>query len=351
MAKVGVVGATGYIGGELLRLLITHPKAELAVATSRKEAGEYLYRVHPNLRGFTDLKFSEPNIDRISDACDLVFTATPHGSSVKIVPRLLEVGLRVVDLSADFRLRKPEEYPKWYGWEHPFPDLLEKAVYGLPELHRDEIRKAPLVANPGCISTSAILALAPLAKVDFIDLDRVVVDSKIGSSAAGAQPSLSTHHPERSGVVRPYKAVGHRHTAEVEQEIGALANREIRIALSAHAVDIVRGILSTTHLFTTREVEAPEIWRAYRSFYANEPFIRFVRDRRGLYRLPDPKVVVGTNFCDIGFEIDEHVNRLVVLSSLDNLVKGGAGAAIQNMNIMLGIDETTGLLQPSLHPA
>ncbi len=351
MAKVGVVGATGYIGGELLRLLITHPKAELAVATSRKEVGEYLYRVHPNLRGFTDLKFSEPNIDRISDACDLVFTATPHGSSVKIVPRLLEVGLRVVDLSADFRLRKPEEYPKWYGWEHPFPDLLEKAVYGLPELHRDEIRKAPLVANPGCISTSAILALAPLAKVDFIDLDRVVVDSKIGSSAAGAQPSLSTHHPERSGVVRPYKAVGHRHTAEVEQEIGALANREIRIALSAHAVDIVRGILSTTHLFTTREVEAPEIWRAYRSFYANEPFIRFVRDRRGLYRLPDPKVVVGTNFCDIGFEIDEHVNRLVVLSSLDNLVKGGAGAAIQNMNIMLGIDETTGLLQPSLHPA
>ena len=351
MAKVGVVGATGYIGGELLRLLITHPKAELAVATSRKEAGEYLYRVHPNLRGFTDLKFSEPNIDRISDACDLVFTATPHGSSVKIVPRLLEVGLRVVDLSADFRLRKPEEYPKWYGWEHPFPDLLEKAVYGLPELHRDEIRKAPLVANPGCISTSAILALAPLAKVDFIDLDRVVVDSKIGSSAAGAQPSLSTHHPERSGVVRPYKAVGHRHTAEVEQEIGALANREIRIALSAHAVDIVRGILSTTHLFTTREVEAPEIWRDYRSFYANEPFIRFVRDRRGLYRLPDPKVVVGTNFCDIGFEIDEHVNRLVVLSSLDNLVKGGAGAAIQNMNIMLGIDETTGLLQPSLHPA
>lgn len=351
MVRVGVVGATGYIGGELLRLLITHPKAELAVATSRKEAGEYLYRVHPNLRGFTNLKFSEPNLNRISDACDLVFTATPHGSSVKIVPKLLEVGLRVIDLSADFRLRNPEEYPKWYGWEHPFPDLLEKAVYGLPELHRDEIKKASLVANPGCISTSAILALAPLAKADFVDLDRVVVDSKIGSSAAGAQPSLSTHHPERSGVVRPYKAVGHRHTAEVEQEIEALANREIRIALSAHAVDIVRGILSTTHLFTTREVEAPEVWRAYRSFYANEPFIRLVRDRRGLYRLPDPKVVVGTNFCDIGFEIDEHVDRLVVLSSLDNLVKGGAGTAIQNMNLILGIDETTGLLQPSLHPA
>jgi len=348
--RVGIFGASGYVGGELLRLLLSHPHVEVTYLTSRKYSGEYVHRVHANLRGMTKIKFVSPDLSKIADSCELLFLALPHGSSSKILPKILETGLKVIDTSADFRLRNPIDYPKWYGWEHPFPELLQEAIYGLPELHRKKIKKADFVACPGCDAISAILALAPIIKESKIEKNKIIVDVKIGSSGAGAKPSLSTHHAERSGVVRPYKPVGHRHTPEIEQELSALADDTITISMSSHAVNMVRGILATCHTFITSPFTITDLWRIYRSFYQEEPFIRLVRDRRGIYRFPDPKILVGSNYCDIGFEIDDRANRLVVISAIDNLVKGSAGIAVQNMNIMLGFDERIGLEQPGLHP-
>ncbi len=348
--KIGIVGASGYTGGELLRILLLHPKVEVAVAVSREYAGEYLFRVHPNLRGVTDLKFSPLDVSKITGQCDVVFTATPHGASVKLVPDFLKMGLKVLDLGADFRLKSPADYKTWYGWDHTTPELLKEAVYGLPELHRNEIRNAKLVAVPGCMSTAAILELAPLVKAGVVDTGRIVVDEKIGSTGAGGKPSLSTHHAERFGVVRPYKLAGHRHTAEIEQELSALAGGQVIVSMSAHAVNMVRGILSTAHLFLTKPLTATDVWKTFRGLYASEPFIRLVKDIKGVYRLPDPKIVIGSNFCDLGFELDSHANRLVVVSAIDNLMKGAAGQAVQDLNIMIGIDEKTGLEMPGYHP-
>jgi len=348
--KVGVFGASGYVGGELLRLLLRHPRVELVSATSNRYAGEFIHRVHPNLRGQTSLKFAKPDPQKIVEECDLLFVATPHGVSSTFMPQILETGLRVIDASADFRLKEPEAYPKWYGWSHKCPELLEKAVYGLPELHREEIKTAQLVAGPGCMAAAAILALAPIVKSGKVEKKRIVVDFKVGSSGAGAKPSLSSHHPEHYSVVRPYKPVGHRHTAEIEQELGVLAGAKVSVAMSAHAVNMVRGILATCHVFLTDQVSSIEIWRLYRGFYGGEPFIRLVRDRKGIFRYPDPKIVVGSNYCDIGFEIDEHTDRVVFLSAVDNLMKGAAGTAVQDMNIMCGWDEKEGLWDSGLHP-
>ncbi|MCP8321949.1 MAG: N-acetyl-gamma-glutamyl-phosphate reductase, partial [archaeon] len=261
-----------------------------------------------------------------------------------------ERGMKIIDLSADFRLKNPEDYKKWYGYEHPYPDLLEKFVYGVPELHREEIKKSSLIACPGCMAVASILALAPLVKSNAIDKDKIIVDAKIGSSGAGGAPSPATHHAVRFGVIRPYKPVGHRHTAEIEQELNQISGDNVKVAMSAHAVNVVRGILSTCHVFTLKPFTISDLWKIYRGFYQKEPFIRFVRDKKGLYKLPDPKVVIGSNYCDIGFEVDEHVNRIVAFSAIDNLMKGAAGTAVQNMNIMLGIDEKTGLQSPGLHP-
>jgi len=348
--RVGIIGGSGYVGGELLRLLLRHPKVEVTTITSRKYAGEFVFGIHPNLRGTTSLKFVQQNLSHIADNCDLVFTATPHGASVGLVPKLLEVGLKVVDMSADFRLKNPEGYVKWYGWEHSSPELLKEAVYGLPELYRQEIKKARLVACPGCMAVAAILGLAPLVKNKLIERDRIVVDAKIGSSGAGSKPSLATHHAERFGGVRPYKLVGHRHISEIEQELNLLSDEPVTISFSPHAVNMVRGILSTIHVFLKKPLTVREVWGIYRTYYREEPFIRFVRYPRGLYQFPDPKVVVGTNFCDMGFELDPHINRLVVLSAVDNIMRGAAGQGVQCLNIVLGVDETTGLESVGFHP-
>ncbi|MEM2341177.1 MAG: N-acetyl-gamma-glutamyl-phosphate reductase [Candidatus Bathyarchaeia archaeon] len=348
--RVGIFGASGYVGGELLRLLLAHPKVEVTAATSNTYADEYVYRVHPNLKGQTTLKFIKSDPFKVANLCDILFISTPHGVSSTFMPHLIEVGLKVIDTSADFRLKSPDDYVKWYGWSHKSPDLLKKAVYGLPELHREEIKRAQLVAVPGCMATAGILALAPIVKSGKIEGNRIVIDFKVGSSGAGAKPSLSSHHSEHYSIVRPYKPVGHRHTAEIEQELKSLSNEDIRVSMSAHAVNMVRGILSTCHTFLRSPIIAVEIWRLYREFYASEPFIRFIRDVKGIYRYPDPKIVVGSNYCDIGFEIDEHTNRLVILSAIDNLMKGAAGTAVQDMNIMCGWDEREGLRYSALHP-
>lgn len=348
--KVGVVGASGYVGGELLRLLVMHPKIELSMVTSRQYPGEYVHRVHPSLKGFTELTFSPVDIDKLSNNCDLVFTSVPHGKAVDLVKKLYDSGVKVIDLSADYRLKNPKAYVEYYGWEHPHPELLVKSAYGIPELHREEIKNSQLVSCPGCMAVTSVLGIAPLVKNSLIDLDHLVVDSKIGSSGAGGKPSAGTHHAMRYGVVRPYKPVKHRHTAEIEQEISAIAQRDVHVSMSPHAVNIVRGILCTNHTFLKKQVTVKELWKMYREMYKDEPFVRFIRDTKGLYKYPDPKFVVGSNFCDIGFDVDEKNSRLVALSASDNLMKGAAGSAVQCMNVMHGFNETDGLKYTPVNP-
>ncbi len=352
MVRVGILAASGYIGGELLRLLLQHPEAQVTTATSRKYAGEYVFRVHPNLRGVTELKFSANDASKVIADSDVVFAALPHGESVKVVPQIADAGLKVVDLSADFRLSDRGLYPSWYGYDHPRPDLLEKFVFSVPEINRDEVKGARLVSSPGCMAITAILALAPLLKEKALGIDRehIVVDAKVGSSGAGGKPSLSTHFSERFSVVRPYSPAGHRHSAEIEQVLAAMAGEQVKVSMSAHAVNMVRGILVTSHLFMANGAKPLDIWKAYRSMYAGSYFVRLVRDKQGPFRLPDPKLVVGSNFCDVGFEIEERTGRLVALSATDNLIKGAAGNAIQSMNLMMGFDEKTGLAMAPLHP-
>ncbi len=337
--RVAVFGASGYTGGELLRLLAMHP-AEVAVATSREHAGKPVYTVHWHLKGFYSMKFKHME-EALSEDFDAAFLALPHGVSMKIAPSLLEQGIKVIDLSADYRLKSPEEYRRWYGIEHPHPDLLEKAVYGLPELHREEIRRAELVASPGCNATAAILASAPLVE---LGADLLIADIKVGSSEAGAKPTKGTHHPERSSTVRPYSPSGHRHSAEAAQELSSLAGRVVRVTLIPHSVSAVRGAFASVH--TELEVDESLLWKSFARFYAGEPFIRVLQ--RGV--MPSLNNVVGSNFADIGFSSEPRIPRASGFSAIDNLVKGAAGQAIQAFNIMIGLDERTGLYNPPLHP-
>ncbi len=348
--KAAVIGASGYTGGELLRLLAFHDEIEVAVATSRELDGKPVHYAHPNLRGiYRGLKFVNKDPVEAASSCDVVFLALPHGVSLHYVPKLLEIGVLVVDLSADYRLKNPEDYKRWYGYEHPYPDLLKKAVYGLPELHRDELRGAKLIACPGCNSTASILALAPLVKEKLIDLDHIAVDVKVGSSEAGSKPSPGSHHPERANVIRPYDAEGHRHVAEVEQELSALAGRDLKVAFTPHAVGCIRGALASCYSWLAGGADELKVWRAYAAMYAKEPFVRIVRG--GRMRYPDPKYVIGSNYADVGFAIDKRVNRIVAFAAIDNLVRGAAGQAIHCANITLGLPETMGLEVPPLHPA
>ena len=339
--KVGIVGGSGYTGGELLRLLLRHPKVEVAQVTSDSMAGKPICRAHPNLRKVTDLTFT-PHSDL--EPCDLLFLAMPHGRSMGRMSDFLVRAGKVIDLSADFRLKDPALYREYYGVEHPRPDLLAQSVYGLPELHREAIRQATLVSGPGCIATAAILAVHPLAKAGLIDPKRLVVDAKTGSSAGGVDGGVASQHPERSGVMRIYAPAGHRHTAEIEQETG------VKVALSCHAVEAVRGILATCHAFLQDSVTSKDLWRVYREAYRGEPFVRIVTEAAGLYRYPEPKILAGTNFCDVGFALDAHANRVVSVAALDNLMKGAAGTAVQCMNLVAGYPETMGLDFLGLHP-
>ena len=339
--KVGIVGGSGYTGGELLRLLLRHPKVEVAQVTSDSMAGKPIGRAHPNLREVTDLSFT-PHSDL--EPCDLLFLAMPHGRSMGRMSDFLVRAGKVIDLSADFRLKDPALYREYYGVEHPRPDLLAQSVYGMPELHREAIRQATLVSGPGCIATAAILAIHPLAKAGLIDPERLVVDAKTGSSAGGVDGGTASQHPERSGVMRIYAPAGHRHTAEIEQETG------VKVALSCHAVEAVRGILATCHAFLQESVTSKDLWRVYREAYHGEPFVRIVTEAAGLYRYPEPKILAGTNFCDLGFALDAHANRVVAVAALDNLMKGAAGSAVQCMNLVAGYPETMGLDFLGLHP-
>jgi len=350
LQRVAIVGGSGYTGGELTRLLLFHPHVELTQVASNSHAGRYLHSVHPNLRKITTLRFSHPD-DLAS--CDILFLCLPHGVTSREIERYRSIAPRIIDLSADFRLRSSALYEEWYGVAHVSPNLLVDAVYGLPELHREELPGARLVSGTGCMATAAILGLAPLYRAGLVNYAHpLVVDAKVGSAAAGATPGPGSHHPERSGAVRSFQPAGHRHTAELIQELGLTACSEFRqhIAFSATAIELVRGVVVTAHVFLNESLDERTLWRLYREAFQQEPFIRLVKERSGVYRYPEPKILVGSNYCDIGFEIDRDQQHVVVIAALDNLMKGAAGNAVQALNCMFEWDETIGLTFPGMHP-
>ena len=338
-----IVGASGYAGGEFLRLALLHPYLEVIQATSRKHAGVPVPFVHPNLRGLTSLKFTSP--DAIQDA-DLVVLALPHGLAAKEFEKYAGGAKYVIDLSADFRLKRADLYEKYYGGPHPRPDLLPKFAYANPEVNREEIQKKDSLAGAGCNATATLIALYPLYKTGVVKPGPVFVTVLVGTSEGGAEPSAASHHPERAGSYRVYKATGHRHTAEVIEYLPG----EVEVHMTAIATDRIRGVLMTAQLFLQDGLSERDVFSAYREVYRDAPFVRVVKQKRGLFRYPDPKVVEGTNFAEVGFELEPDTGRLVVISAIDNLVKGTAGHAIQALNIRMGWDEKAGLEWPGLHP-
>lgn len=348
--KAAIVGGAGYAGGELLRLLLAHPEVEVTQATSERLGGKFVHSAHPHLRKRTDLKFSSRHA---LQPADVLFLALPHGQTSKEIDQLLEIAPIVIDLSADFRLHAPGDYPTWYGWQHPRPALLDEFVYALPELHRAEIRTANRLASGGCLATTAILGLYPLVRAGVIDASKpLVIEGKSGSSAGGAEPGPATHHPHRSGEMRSFAPTAHRHTAEIVQELGFTSRNGFAppVAFSATAVEAVRGILVTAHVFLNEDLAERDLWKIYRSAYAQEPFMRIVKESQGIHRYPNPKILSGTNYCDVGFERDPHSRRVVVMAALDNLMKGAAGQAVQALNVRCGWDERTGLDFSGLYP-
>jgi N-acetyl-gamma-glutamyl-phosphate/LysW-gamma-L-alpha-aminoadipyl-6-phosphate reductase len=343
MMRAAIIGGSGYTGGELLRLLLAHPQVEVTQVSSRSHLGEYLYQVHPNLRKQTGLKFIDP--EQVEEA-EVLFLALPHGQAQQKIEAYAQLAPYLIDLSADFRLRSAEAYQQWYGQAHTAPQWLARFVYGLPELHREQIRGAHYVSGVGCNATASNLALLPLVQADLIDPQApVIVEIKVGSSEGGAQGNPGTHHPERSGIIRTFSSFGHRHTAEVIQELG-LAN----VSLTMTSVDLVRGALATAHASLKPGVQTKDLWKAYRAAAAENPFLRVVREQRGIYRVPEPKILAGSNYADLGFELDESRGHVVAICAIDNLMKGASGSAVQCMNLMLGFEESLGLEFMGLHP-
>ncbi|MGC8816781.1 MAG: N-acetyl-gamma-glutamyl-phosphate reductase [Candidatus Hadarchaeum sp.] len=340
-AGVAIVGASGYTGAELFRLLANHPKIKIVGAYGMKNTGRDVSEIHPHLHGIVDLKIEEIDCEKICKTADLVFTATPHGVAMKLVPELLKGNSKVIDLSADYRFDEVKTFERYYT-KHESPHL--KGVYGLPELYREKIKISNLVANPGCFPTAVILSLAPLVKEGLIDLDHIILDAKTGTSGAGATLTESTHHPVAGANVAAYAATTHRHTPEINQELSKLAGREVRVHFTPHLLPLIRGILSTAHVFLKKSMEKTELLKIYREFYGGEPFVRVRKE------LPQINYVVGSNYCDIGLEPEAEGGRVVVVAVIDNLVKGASGQAVQNMNLMLGFDETEGLRGPALRP-
>lgn len=342
LIKVSIIGGSGYVGGELLHLLLNHPNVKIQQVTSERYKNKLVSRVHPNLRG-VNIKFCSIN-DLIKS--DVLFLCLSHGQAMQKIEYFKTLAPKIIDLSADFRLNKSLDYFNWYNHEHQHPDLLEKFIYGIPELHRKEMKNAQYISSAGCNATAVILGLYPLVKAGVIDINYpIVIEAKVGSSEGGAKVNEGSHHPERSGSVRSFQPVGHRHSAEMIQEL-----RLDSINFSATAIEMVRGVLATSHIFLNKELTEKDIWQIYRQEYQSEPFMRIVKESQGIYRFPEPKILQGTNYCDVGFALDQKNKRLVVISAIDNLMKGAAGQAVQSFNIMMGYEETTALKFRGLHP-
>ncbi|MBX7166973.1 MAG: N-acetyl-gamma-glutamyl-phosphate reductase [Pirellulales bacterium] len=336
MTRVAILGATGYTALELIKLLLRHPQARLTTVTSRQDGNPPLAMVHPSLTGRVDLNCEDLGPVAVAARADCVFACLPHGTTAEIVPHLLQAGARVIDLSADYRLDSPESYAQWYGEPHRDPQRLGQVVYGLPELFREAIREAPLVANPGCYPTSAILPLAPLLKHRLIDPRDIIVDSKSGVSGAGRTPKLTTHFPECNESVSAYNVGRHRHTPEIEQVLGRFTGTAPSVIFTPHLIPMDRGILTTTYSRPLKPLGENELLAVLGDFYANEPFVKVVN------HLPGTKDTVGTNYVHITGRVVR--DRIVTISCEDNMIKGASGAALQNFNLMYGYPETTALL-------
>ena len=346
MIKVAVVGASGYTGVELLRLLHCHPEVEVACVTSEQSAGKPISDVFPSLRGRCDLVLESVEPTAVAAKADLIFTALPHQAAMKVVPTFLALGKKVVDLSADYRLSDADEYARWYE-PHLSPELLAEAVYGLPEVRRAAIAGARLVANPGCYPTSIILGLLPLLQQGLIDPATIISDSKSGVSGAGRSAKVDNLYCEVNDGFKAYGVGGvHRHIPEIEQELSLLAGEKLTISFTPHLVPMDRGILSTIYATLRQPADAAALLELYRERYANEPFVRVLP----LGQFPSTAFVKGSNCCDIGLTVDQRTGRVIVVSAIDNLVKGASGQAIQNMNLLCGFPETMGLEGPALFP-
>jgi len=340
MIKVGIIGASGYAGAELARILCNHPQVELTVATSRQYEGKPLSEVFPNLRGRVDIICENPTVAELATKADIFFAAVPHKTAMDLVPELLAAGKKVIDLSADFRIRDVATYEDWYQ-PHSSSQFLKEAVYGLPELYRSDISSCRLVANPGCYPTSIILGMAPLLKAGIIKPETIIADSKSGTSGAGRAAQTGTLFCEVHDGFKPYK-VGraHRHTPEIEQELSVLHGSDVNITFTPHLLPISRGILSTVYASLARETTPTEVGQLYRDQYSSEPFVRVLEEDT----FPATQYVRGSNYCDISAKIDHTTGRIIVMSAIDNVVKGAAGQAVQNMNIMCQFPENSGLL-------
>lgn len=342
MIEVGIVGAKGFAGEELIKILLRHPQVKItALADKMNGKVEAISSFYPYLAGKLDLLCEELDVAAVSAKCKVVFLALPHKVSQGIGAEFLKSGKIVIDLSADFRLKNPRTYENWYETKHLYPDLLTQAVYGLPELHREEIKKTRLIANPGCYPTSIILGIAPIIKERLQSVEYILADSKSGMSGAGrAFVEDFSNQKIKPENLKAYNIGIHRHTPEIEQELASLAGREIMILFTPHLIPILRGILSTIYLMPASGVKTEQLYELYQSFYKGEPFIRVLEPGK----FPETNMVVNTNYCCIGMKVDERTNRIVVISAIDNLVKGASGQAVQNMNIVCGFDEKAGLL-------
>jgi N-acetyl-gamma-glutamyl-phosphate reductase len=335
MTRIAILGATGYTAVELIKILLRHNEAEIVAVTSRQEGQPPIAMIHPSLAGRLDLRLEDLSPAEVAARAECVFSCLPHGASAAVIPQLLDAGRRVVDFSADYRLNDPEVYAQWYGQKHADPGRLGKVVYGLPELFRQQIPPAQLVANPGCYPTTAIMALTPLLKARMIDPKSIIVDSKSGVSGAGRTLKLTTHYPECNESISAYNVGRHRHTPEIDQVLTTVAGVGVEVVFSPHLVPMDRGILTSAYSQPTAEVSEEKVLQTIRDFYADEPFVRVVD------HLPGTKDAMGTNFCDITARVVR--GRVICFSCIDNLIKGAAGAAVQNFNLMYGYPETTAL--------
>ncbi len=339
MVRVGILGATGYAGSELVRLLMQHDGVELTLLSSKSYEGQKMSEVYPALKGVCDIVLSSPDPEKVKENCDVVFTALPHGASKEVIPKLYELGLKVIDLSGDYRYNDQAVYEAWYKQPHSSPELLKESVYGLPELHREEIPKTRLIGNPGCYTTCSILGLAPLLKNGAISPKHIIIDAKSGVSGAGRGLAIDYHFCECTENMKAYKVATHRHTSEIEQELSLVAGEEITLSFTPHLVPMKRGIYATIYADLAEMKTKEELLAMYHEFYKDEPFVRVYDEG-----LPESNHVSGSNFVDIGLCVDERLGRVIVVSAIDNLIKGAAGQAIQNMNLLCGFPETQGLL-------
>ncbi len=336
--RVGILGATGYAGIELVRLLISHPETEITYVVSNSYVGKKISEVYPHLRCVFDMECSGLDVEMAKSKCDVVFTALPHGASKEVIPSLYNAGLKVIDLSGDFRYDDVKVYEEWYGDSHPAPDILAKAVYGLPELHREKIKTTNIIGNPGCYTTCSILGLAPLLAKGLCETKNIIIDAKSGVTGAGRGLANAYHFCECTETMKAYKIATHRHTSEIEQELSNIAGEPIVLSFTPHLVPMKRGIFATCYANLKEYKTAEEITAVYKEFYKGEQFVRVYEGS-----LPESHYVTGSNFVDIGVSVDKRLNRVIVVSCIDNLIKGASGQAVQNLNIMFGLDENTGL--------